>query len=58
MTGFAGDIEKLTLMNDNFRDVLYTGKYCQLVVMCLKAGEEIGREVHHKGGSVLPHRRR
>jgi mannose-6-phosphate isomerase-like protein (cupin superfamily) len=48
MTGFAGDIEKLTLMNDNFRDVLYTGKYCQLVVMCLKAGEDIGREVHQK----------
>jgi mannose-6-phosphate isomerase-like protein (cupin superfamily) len=48
MTGFVGDIEKLTLMNDNFRDVLFTGKYCQLVVMCLKGGEDIGREVHTK----------
>jgi mannose-6-phosphate isomerase-like protein (cupin superfamily) len=26
--------------------VLYTGKNCQLVVMALKAGEEIGEEVH------------
>ena len=48
MTGFVGDIEKLALMNDNFRDVLYTGKYCQLVVMCLKGGEDIGHEVHPK----------
>jgi mannose-6-phosphate isomerase-like protein (cupin superfamily) len=48
MTGFVGDIEKLTLMNGNFRDVLFTGKYCQLVVMCLKGGEDIGREVHPK----------
>jgi mannose-6-phosphate isomerase-like protein (cupin superfamily) len=48
MTGFVGDIEKLTLMNGNFRDVLFTGKFCQLVVMCLKGGEDIGREVHPK----------
>jgi mannose-6-phosphate isomerase-like protein (cupin superfamily) len=26
--------------------VLFTGKYCQLVVMSLKPGEEIGNEVH------------
>jgi len=25
---------------------LYTGKYTQLVVMCLQPGEEIGNEVH------------
>lgn len=47
MTGFVGDIEKLTEMNENFREVLFTGKYAQLVVMRLKGGEEIGREVHH-----------
>jgi mannose-6-phosphate isomerase-like protein (cupin superfamily) len=46
MTGFVGDIEKLTLMNENFREVLCTEKYCQLVVMCLQGGEEIGNEVH------------
>lgn len=46
MTGFFGPIEKQTLKNKNFRQVLYTGKYCQLVVMCLQPGEEIGNEVH------------
>jgi mannose-6-phosphate isomerase-like protein (cupin superfamily) len=46
MTGFVGDIEKLTEKNKNFRKVLYTGKYAQLVVMCLEPREEIGNEVH------------
>jgi mannose-6-phosphate isomerase-like protein (cupin superfamily) len=46
MTGFVGDIEKLTEKNKYFRQVLYTGKYAQLVVMCLQPGEEIGDEVH------------
>ena len=47
MTGFVGDIEKLTEKNDFFRQVLFTGKYAQLVVMCLQPGEEIGDEVHN-----------
>ena len=47
MTGFVGDIEKLTEENEYFRQVLFTGKYTQLVVMCLQPGEEIGNEVHH-----------
>jgi mannose-6-phosphate isomerase-like protein (cupin superfamily) len=46
MTGYVGPIEKQTLNNGYFRQVLYTGKYCQLVVMCLQPGEEIGNEVH------------
>lgn len=46
MTGFAGNIEKETLKNNYFRKVLFTGKYAQLVVMCLQQGEEIGNEVH------------
>jgi mannose-6-phosphate isomerase-like protein (cupin superfamily) len=46
MTGYFGAIEKLTLGNNYFREVLYTGKYAQLVVMCLQPGEEIGNEVH------------
>ena len=48
MKAFVGDIEKLTEKNKNFRQVLYTGKYAQLVVMCLQPGEEIGNEVHEK----------
>ncbi len=46
MTGYVGSIEKQTLENGFFRQVLFTGKYAQLVVMCLKPGEEIGNEVH------------
>ncbi len=46
MAVYVGNIEKATLDNDYFRRVLFTGKYCQLVVMCLQPGEEIGNEVH------------
>jgi len=46
LKGFVGDIETLTVGNDDFRRVLYTGKHLQLVLMTLKAGEEIGAEVH------------
>ncbi len=46
MTGYVGPIEKQTEENEYFRQVLFTGKYCQLVVMCLQPGEEIGNEVH------------
>lgn len=46
MKGFVTDIEKVTLANENFRTVLYTAKNCQLVLMSLKPGEDIGEEVH------------
>ena len=46
MKGFVQDIESLAVRNDDFRQVLYTAKHCQLVVMALKPGEEIGSEVH------------
>ncbi|MBP8617728.1 MAG: cupin domain-containing protein [Candidatus Pacebacteria bacterium] len=46
MKGYIGPIEKLTLENENFRQVLYTGKHSQLVLMSLKPLEEIGLEVH------------
>ncbi len=44
--GYVDNIEKLTLENENFREVLYTDKKTQLVVMSIKPGEEIGMEVH------------
>lgn len=47
MIGFNSNIEKDTLENNNFRKVLYSGKHLQLVLMSLKAGEEIGDEIHH-----------
>lgn len=46
MKGYIGPIEKLTLENENFRQVLYTGKHSQLVLMSLQPLEEIGLEVH------------
>jgi len=46
MTGYVGAIEQTTLNNSFFRHVLFTGKYSQLVVMCLQPGDEIGNEVH------------
>src|SRR5665647_2821758 len=46
MKGFKSNIERDTLENNNFRKVLYTGKHLQLVLMSLKAGEEIGEETH------------
>ena len=44
--GFVDDIEALTVGNDDFRRVVYTGKHLQLVLMTLQPGEEIGSEVH------------
>jgi mannose-6-phosphate isomerase-like protein (cupin superfamily) len=46
MKGFNANIEQETLVNENFRKVLYTAKHCQLVLMSLKPNEEIGMEVH------------
>jgi mannose-6-phosphate isomerase-like protein (cupin superfamily) len=46
MKGFLTNIEDAAKENENFRKVLYTGKFSQLVVMNLKPGEEIGAEVH------------
>jgi len=47
MTGYHADIEKLTLKNEYFRHVLFTGPHSQLVVMALRPGEEIGLETHN-----------
>lgn len=46
MQGFIDNLETLTTGNTDFRRVLYTGQYLQLVLMALKPGEEIGEEVH------------
>jgi mannose-6-phosphate isomerase-like protein (cupin superfamily) len=46
MKGYKTAIEKETLKNSDFRRVLYTGKYSQLVLMNLKPMEEIGMETH------------
>ena len=46
MIEYVGPIEKQTLENMYFRQVLFTGRHAQLVVMCLGPVEEIGDKVH------------
>ena len=46
MKGFVKNIEQETLDNSNFRKVLYTSTYGQVVVMSLLPNEEIGMETH------------
>jgi mannose-6-phosphate isomerase-like protein (cupin superfamily) len=41
-----GDLNKLTLENNNYRKVINTTKKQQLVLMSLKPKEEIGMEIH------------
>ena len=44
--GYSDNIERLTVANEDFRRVLYTGEHLQLVLMTLQPGEEIGAEAH------------
>lgn len=46
MKGYHTHIEEATETNTDYRRVLYTGKYSQLVLMSLQPGEEIGEEIH------------
>ena len=46
MKGYVQNIESISVKNENFRQVLYTAKNCQLVIMVLNPKEEIGMEVH------------
>lgn len=44
--GFLGDITALSQQNLAFRRVAYTANHCQLVLMALQPGEDIGSEIH------------
>lgn len=46
MLGWVDDIEKLTVANENFREVIYTGSHSQLTVMSVPPGGEVGWEAH------------
>jgi len=46
MKGYVKNIEEIAVKNEDFRQVLYTAKNCQLVIMALKPMEEIGMELH------------
>src|SRR6056297_1982295 len=45
-------IEK-SLQNADFRNTAITGKMCQVVLMTLQPGEEIGSEVHEDHDQIL-----
>ena len=49
MKGYNNNLEKITEDNSDFRNVLYTSKHMQLVLMSLLPGEEIGVETHKEG---------
>jgi mannose-6-phosphate isomerase-like protein (cupin superfamily) len=46
MKGYLTNIEERALVNEYFREVLYTDDRVQLVVMSLLPNEDIGEEVH------------
>src|SRR5574338_1534515 len=46
MAGYSTNIEKKSLENGYFRQVLFTAPHSQLVLMSLKPGEDIGTETH------------
>ena len=45
---FYGDLNKMTIDNNNYRKVINTTSHQQLVLMSLKPKEEIGMEIHKK----------
>lgn len=47
--GYSANIEQITNKNKHFRQVLYTAQHCQLVLMSLLPGEDIGLETHAYG---------
>lgn len=46
MAAFNGEIRKMAKDNDDFRRVIVTNQHSQVVLMCLRAGEDIGEETH------------
>lgn len=50
---FVVNIDKATKQNNNFRTALWTGSHLQLTLMSIKAGEDIGVEVHPDNDQFL-----
>lgn len=46
MKGYVTNIEQDSIANNNFRKVVYTADYSQLVLMSLLPNEDIGEETH------------
>lgn len=49
----AFDIEKATLANDNYRQVVWTGTYLQVTLMTIEPGKDIGLEAHPQNDQFL-----
>ena len=47
------DLESKAMKNTTFRTVLATSKHTQVVVMDVKPGEDIGKEIHPNEDQVL-----
>ena len=47
------NVEMSALENNNFRKVLFTNRYSQVVLMSIPPGEDIGSEVHETVDQVL-----
>ena len=50
---YAKNIVELAKENEDFRRVVHTGKYSQLVLMAVKPGEDLGEEVHDTVDQIL-----
>ncbi len=46
MAGYVTNIEKKSLENNYFREVLFTAPHSQLVLMSIAPGDDIGMETH------------
>ena len=53
MAGYVTNIEKKSLENQSFRQVLFTGPNSQLVLMAIAPGDDIGLETHHDHDQFL-----
>lgn len=53
MNGYDTNIDTQTLENTNFRKVLWTSEFQQLVVMSIPTGGEIGQEVHDENDQFI-----
>ncbi len=50
---FADNYKKLAKANINFRQVLQTGRFAQIVAMSLPVGVDIGEEVHPETDQIF-----
>lgn len=50
---YIGNINETAFKNENFREVIWTGKKTQLVVMSIQSGGEVGEETHKYVEQVL-----